>query len=88
MPKTETLPLLLKQLGLSTMFEKWEDTEKTAQEKQWRHADYLSTLCEFEAANRYQKRVVRHTQRVEITGGKNIGHFRFFSDKISFSHAN
>jgi len=81
MPRIETLPLLLKQLGLPTMFEKWEKTESIAQEKSWRHADYLSALCEFEAANRYQKRVSRHIKESKLPPGKTLATFDFSAAK-------
>jgi DNA replication protein DnaC len=81
MANIETLPLLLKQLGLPMMFDKWEETERIANEKQWRHGTYLATLCEAEAGNRYQKRVSRHIKESKLPLGKTLGTFNFSSAK-------
>ena len=77
MPNTETIPLLLKQLRLPTMLRKWATQEELAQEKEWRHAEYLATLCELEVASRYQKRVGRHTKESRLPAGKTLGSFDF-----------
>jgi len=81
MPSVETLPLLLKQLGLPTMLRKWEELSETAQQKQWTHPGYLAHLCEDEVANRYQKRVVRHTKESKLPVGKTLATFDFAISK-------
>lgn len=81
MPKVETLPLLLKQLGLPTMFQKWERTEDIADEKKWRHAEYLASLCEYEVANRYQKKIARYIKESKLPPGKTLATFDFLSAK-------
>ena len=53
MARVESLPLLLKQLGLPTILSNWENYQYEAQEKQWNHAQYLTELAEIEANNRY-----------------------------------
>ena len=77
MPSVETLPLLLKQLGLPTMLGQWERLAQTAQQKQWPHATYLAHLCEDESANRYQKRVARYTKDSKLPAGKTLATFDF-----------
>lgn len=79
MPNAQTLPLLLKQLALPTMLDKWLTQEQLAQEKQWGYAEYLATLAELEVANRYQKRVERHTRESKLPPGKTLASFDFAS---------
>ena len=62
MPSVETLPLLLKQLGLPSMSSHWESMVDEAIEKEWKHPVYLAALSELEVASRYSKRVQRHTK--------------------------
>jgi DNA replication protein DnaC len=81
MPNAETLPLLLKQIGLPKMLEQWEQIEVRAQEKSWRYAQYLATLCELEAANRAQKRIARHTKESKLPPGKTLATFDFNKSK-------
>jgi DNA replication protein DnaC len=59
MPHTATLPLLLKQLKLSTMARHWEALLPQAREKGWNGAEYLAVLCEQELAERYSRRIAR-----------------------------
>jgi len=73
----ESLPLLLKQLGLPNMLSQWQDIEYQAQEKQWPHAQYLATLAELEANERYQKRIIRHTKEAKLPQGKSLATFDF-----------
>ena len=81
MANAETLPLLLKQLGLPTMLSHWEEMEETSQQKKWRPAEYLATLSELECANRYQKRVARHTKEAKLPPGKTLAAFDFSKAK-------
>jgi DNA replication protein DnaC len=81
MAKAETAPLLLKQLGLACMYRHWENLEVEAIEKQWRPAEYLATLCEYEAAARYSRRVQRHTQEAKLSRGKTLTTFNFDAAK-------
>ncbi len=81
MPNAETLPLLLKQIGLPKMLEQWESHEKKAIESSWRYAEYLATLCELEAANRAQKRIARHTKESKMPAGKILATFDFEKSK-------
>lgn len=77
MAKIETLPLLLKQLGLPTMLQQWDLLEPLAQKEQWRPGEYLAKLCELEINRRYQKRVTRHTHEAKLPGGKSLATFDF-----------
>jgi len=77
MSSAQALPLLLKQLGLSMMLERWEIIAQQAQEQQWCPTRYLATLCELESAQRYQKRVARYTQASQLPPGKTLATFDF-----------
>ena len=60
MHKTATLPLLLKELRLSTMARIWEETVNTAQDKNWSYDHCLAVLCEREISSRYSKRIQKY----------------------------
>ena len=72
-----TLPLLLKQLGLSTMYEHYAEQAEIAQEKRWSHQHYLSVLGDMEVASRYQRRVARHLKESKLPTGKTLDNFDF-----------
>ncbi len=46
-------------------------------EEQWLPQDYLATLCEQEAANRYHKRLLRYTKEAQLPAGKKLSEFDF-----------
>lgn len=77
MASIESLPLLLKQLALPTVLSNWETYELQAQDKQWSHAQYLATLAELEANNRYQKRIARYIKESKLPPGKSLATFDF-----------
>ncbi len=52
MPDTATLPLLLKQLNLSSTARHREEFLGQAGQKGWNGAQYLAALCEQELADR------------------------------------
>lgn len=81
MPNQQTLPLLLKQLGLPSMYQHWEQADKEAQEHQWSYAAYLSHLCDLEVSARYQKRVQRHIKESKLPPGKSLDSFKFNAAK-------
>lgn len=54
---TASLPLMLKQLKLSTMLQQWNTLGKKAIEEQWSPQQYLSELCHIELATRDDKRL-------------------------------
>lgn len=77
MHDTATLPLLLKQLYLSTMYRNWESVTKEAEEQRWSYPRYLATLSEQEVTARYNKRVQRHTKESKLPLSKTIATFNF-----------
>ena len=77
MPNTVTLPLLLKQLNLSSMLAHYDEQAKIAEEKHWHYTEYLSVLSSMEAANRQQRRILRHTRESKLPPGKTLDAFDF-----------
>lgn len=76
-----TLPLLLKQLGLSSMYNHWEEVAETAQNQSWTYPQYLKTLTELETSARYQSRVQRHLKESKLPAGKTLATFDFKTTK-------
>ena len=81
MHSVPALPLLLKQLGLPTMFDSWEVEEQNALKNKWTHSEYLSVLSDKEATNRQQKRVERHIREAKLIPGKTLDSFDFDAAK-------
>lgn len=76
-----TLPLLLKQLGLPSMYNHWEELAETAQKKSWTYPQYLKALSELEASTRCQNRVQRHLKESKLPTGKTLATFDFKATK-------
>ncbi len=72
-----TLPVLLKQLRLSTMGQLWKSTLLKADAEQWNGAQYLAALCEYELQERYSRRIARFTKESRLPAGKTLGSFNF-----------
>jgi DNA replication protein DnaC len=77
MPHTATLPLLLKQLKLSSMARHWEELLPQARDKGWNGAEYLAVLCEQELAERCSRRIARHAKESQLPAGKSLATFDF-----------
>lgn len=73
----ETLPLLLKQLGLSTFYTNWQETAEQAQQEGWSYGHYLKALSDAEAANRTQRRIQRHIKEAKLPPGKTLDSFDY-----------
>lgn len=77
MANLASLPLLLKELKLSSIAQHWEALAQKALDEQWLPQTYLATLCEQEAAERYQKRLQRYTREAQLPPGKQLCQFDF-----------
>lgn len=77
MTHPETLPVLLKQLRLSTMAQLWEPMLSKARHEKWDPAQYLATLCEQELQDRYSRRIARFTTESRLPVGKTLPSFDF-----------
>lgn len=81
MHNQETLPLLLKQLNLSSMYNQWEEVSLQAQQEKWSYAEYLTVLANRELANRQRKRIERHLKESVLPSGKTLDTFDFETSK-------
>ena len=77
MPHTATLPLLLKQLKLTTMGRHWERLLQQAEQDGWNAAEYLTALCELELAERHRRRIARQSAESRLPAGKSLASFDF-----------
>lgn len=73
MANVETLPLRLKQLGLPTMLQQWENLESEAQDKQWRHAQTKSVNQPQVQALMDDTAWVKNANNVIIFGPSGVG---------------
>ena len=81
MHNVATLPLLLKQLELPSMYSHWEEYAETAQNQNWTYPQYLKALSELETSARYQNRVQRHLKDSKLPTGKTLATFDFKKTK-------
>ena len=77
MPHCATLPVLLKQLKLSTMAGIWENQLDEAAKRGWNPAQYLAALCEEEVNQRYSRRIARYFKESKLPVGKTLSSFDF-----------
>jgi len=67
---TDSVALLLKELRLPAFVRHYAQVWDTAAEKGWSHPAYLAALCEYEIADRYQRRVQKWTREAQLPRGK------------------
>lgn len=72
-----TLPLLLKQLNLTSMARHWAELLEQARRHGWDGAQYLSALCERELAERHSRRIARYAKDAQLPPGKTLASFDF-----------
>ncbi len=77
MSETATLPLLLKQLNLTSMARHWPALLEQAEHNAWNGAHYLSALCEQELADRHSRRIARYAKESHLPVGKSLASFDF-----------
>jgi len=77
MPHTATLPLLLKQLRLTSFSRHWETLLEQSSERGWNAAQYLTALCEHELADRHSRRIDRYAKESQLPRGKTLSSFDF-----------
>jgi DNA replication protein DnaC len=77
MVQTATLPLMLKQLRLSSIARHWQGFLDKAERNGWDSAHYLSALCEQELADRYSRRIARYSKESHLPVGKSLASFDF-----------
>jgi DNA replication protein DnaC len=67
---TDSTALLLKELRLPAFVRHYNPLWESAAEKGWSHPEYLATLCEYEIADRYQRRIQKWTKEARLPLGK------------------
>lgn len=77
MPHSATLPVLLKQLRLSSMAAQWESYLDKAIDHGWDPAMYLAALCEEELNQRHSRRIARNFKESRLPIGKTLSSFDF-----------
>lgn len=72
-----TLPVLLKQLRLSSMAAQCESYLDKATDQSWDPAMYLAALCEEELSQRHSRRIARNFKESRLPIGKTLSSFDF-----------
>jgi DNA replication protein DnaC len=77
MVQIATLPLMLKQLRLSSIARHWQALLGQAERNGWDSAQYLTALCEHELADRHSRRIARYSKESHLPVGKTLASFDF-----------
>nr|MDA3833977.1 ATP-binding protein [Spirochaetales bacterium] len=77
MAHSSTLPVLLRQLKLSTMATLWQEYLEKATQNNWDSATYLAALCEEELNQRYTRRIAKFQKESKLPVGKTLSSFDF-----------
>jgi len=77
MANVASLPVLLKELKLSSIARHRETLAQKALDEQWLPQTYLAELCEQEALERYQKRLQRYLREAQLPPAKQLSQFDF-----------
>lgn len=77
MTDAATLPILLRQLNLSTMAGCWSEVGERADKQNWSLTQTLAALCEYELAERQRRRLARHLKQSRLPAGKTLERFEF-----------
>jgi DNA replication protein DnaC len=71
------LPLMLKQLNLSTMNTLWSELSEQADREGWGSAKFLASLCESELQSRESRRFARRFKEANLPKGKTFSTYNF-----------
>jgi len=74
---TATVPMLLRELGLSAILEQWQFFIQKAEDKGWNYAKLLSALFEHEVEARNQRRIKGYLKKAHLPAGKSLATFDF-----------
>ncbi len=87
MSKSETLPLLLKELRLPMMLKHFRERSEDAVRQEKAHEEYLAELCELEINARSSNRILRYTKQSRLPAGKSLSSFDFrHTEKLNKLH--
>ena len=71
------LPLMLTELRMPTIGRLWQKIGVTADKEGWGSARFLAALCEYELAERSQRRISRRLMESALQPGKTLATFDF-----------
>lgn len=77
MSSSASLPLLLKQLKLITIYQHLDEITQKAIQEGWGYHTYLSKLLGLEVNQRESKRIERYLKEAKLPTGKFLGNFNF-----------
>lgn len=77
MHESATLPILLKELGLLTILETWENFLEKAKIEGWSYNKLFSILLEQEVETRHRKKVQAYLRKAHLPPGKSLTTFDF-----------
>jgi len=77
MASNASLPLLLKQLKLVTVYQHLDELTQKASQESLGYLEYLSKLLEVEVNHRESKRIERYLKEAKLPSGKFLGNFKF-----------
>jgi len=77
MANIQSLPLLLKELRLTTISQHWQSISEKAIKEAWDPAQFLVELCELETNHRYENKLKRLLKESQLPIGKQISQYDF-----------
>jgi DNA replication protein DnaC len=77
MSNIQSLPLLLKELRLTSIAKVWSSVAEKSIKEAWEPAQFLAELCEIETNHRYENRLKRLLKESQLPTGKQLGQYNF-----------
>ena len=77
MTTIQSLPLLLKELRLTTMVKEWQSISQKAIEQAWEPELFLAHLCELEISYRHDNKLKRLLRESKLPVGKQLSQYDF-----------
>ncbi len=86
MSSIESLPLLLKELRLTSIGKTWQCLSEKAIKEAWEPAQFLVELCEIENNQRYENKLKRLLKESQLPTGKQLSQYNFSEIKGVTAH--
>lgn len=77
MSKTQSLPILLKELRLGAIAGQWQAMAHKADQESWSYPEFLAQLCDYEASHRYENKLKRLLRDSQLPIGKQLSQYKF-----------
>lgn len=77
MHNATALPILLKELRLTTILELWQSILQKAEHEGWNYTKFLSILFEHEVEARHRKKIQTYLRKAHLPVGKSLATFDF-----------